>query len=78
MLKIRGIVLRVLPLQLDTPTPAGVLIFHVFGAIAEFERSLIQECPSAGRSAARARGSFCGRPKTLGSEKGNYCRVALQ
>jgi DNA invertase Pin-like site-specific DNA recombinase len=69
ILKARGIGFRVLTQQLDTTTPAGMLIFHVFGAIAEFERSLIQERTSAGLKAARARGRFGGRPKTLDQKK---------
>ncbi len=69
ILKERGIGFRVLTRQLDTTTPAGMLIFHVFGAIAEFERSLIQERTSAGLKAARARGRFGGRPKTMDQKK---------
>jgi DNA invertase Pin-like site-specific DNA recombinase len=70
VLKTRGIGFLVLTQQLDTTTPAGMLIFHVFGAIAEFERSLIQERTSAGLKAARPRGRFGGRPKTLDQKKG--------
>jgi DNA invertase Pin-like site-specific DNA recombinase len=69
LLKERGIGFRVLTQQLDTTTPAGMLIFHVFGAIAEFEKSLIQERTSAGLKAARARGRVGGRPKTMDQKK---------
>lgn len=69
LLKAKGIGFRVLTQQLDTTTTAGMLIFHVFGAIAEFERSLIQERTSAGLKAARARGRFGGRPKTMDKKK---------
>jgi DNA invertase Pin-like site-specific DNA recombinase len=69
ILKARGIGFRVLTQQLDTTTPAGILIFHVFGAIAEFERSLIQERTSAGLKAARTRGRLGGRPKTMDKKK---------
>lgn len=48
--------------QIDTSTPGGRLIFHVFGALAEFERDLIKERTSAGLAAARARGRVGGRP----------------
>jgi DNA invertase Pin-like site-specific DNA recombinase len=65
VLKTRGIGLRVLTLQLDTATPAGMLMPHVFGAVVAFEWSLIQERTSAGLKTARARGRFGGRPKTL-------------
>jgi DNA invertase Pin-like site-specific DNA recombinase len=60
-----GIGLRSLTEQLDTTTPAGKLIFHVFGALAEFERDLIRERTYAGLAAARARGRRGGRPRKL-------------
>ncbi len=49
--------------QIDTATSGGKLIFHVFGALAEFERDLIRERTRAGLAAARARGRVGGRPK---------------
>jgi DNA invertase Pin-like site-specific DNA recombinase len=54
--------------QLDTSTSGGKLVFHFFGALAEFERDLIRERTMAGLSAARARGRRGGRPAVL-SEK---------
>ena len=51
--------------SIDTTTPGGVLIFHVFGALAQFERDLIRERTRAGLTAARARGKQGGRPKAL-------------
>lgn len=48
---------------LDTTTPSGELIFHVFSALAQFERRLIQERTNAGIAAARARGRIGGRPR---------------
>jgi DNA invertase Pin-like site-specific DNA recombinase len=59
-----GVGFRSLSGQIDTTTPSGKLVFHVFGALAEFERDLIQERTRAGLSAARARGRVGGRPKT--------------
>jgi DNA invertase Pin-like site-specific DNA recombinase len=50
---------------IDTTTPAGRMIFHIFGALAEFERSLIQERTRAGLEAARARGRIGGRPSVI-------------
>jgi DNA invertase Pin-like site-specific DNA recombinase len=47
---------------IDTITPSGELIFHVFSALAQFERRLIQERTKAGLVAARARGRVGGRP----------------
>ena len=54
---------------IDTSTPTGKLTFHLFGALAEFERNLIQERTQAGLKAARARGRVGGRPKALDSDK---------
>ena len=54
---------------LDTTSSGGRLIFHMFGALAEFERDLIRERTQAGLSAARARGRLGGRPKLLTPEK---------
>jgi DNA invertase Pin-like site-specific DNA recombinase len=51
--------------QFDTTTSGGKLIFHVFGALAEFERDLIRDRTRAGLAAARARGRVGGRPKKL-------------
>lgn len=51
--------------QIDTTTSGGKLIFHIFGALAEFERELIRERTRAGLAAARARGRQGGRPKKL-------------
>src|SRR5919108_3880986 len=49
--------------NIDTTTSGGKLIFHIFGALAEFERDIIRERTNAGLSAARARGRLGGRPK---------------
>ncbi len=64
-----GVHLKSLHELIDTSTPAGKLIFHVFGALAEFERSLIVERTKAGLSSARARGRVGGRPKRLDEDK---------
>src|SRR5207249_21678 len=49
--------------SIDTTTSGGKLIFHIFGALAEFERDIIRERTQAGLTAARARGRLGGRPK---------------
>src|SRR5207302_7902594 len=49
--------------SIDTTTSGGKLIFHIFGALAEFERDIIKERTNAGLTAARARGKRGGRPK---------------
>ena len=54
---------------IDTSTPTGRLTFHLFGALAEFERNLIAERTQAGLKAARARGRVGGRPKALDADK---------
>ncbi len=64
-LSARGVGLRSLQEALDTTTPGGKLVFHVFGALAEFERELIVERTQAGLKAARARGRVGGRPPPL-------------
>ncbi len=51
--------------NIDTTTSGGKLIFHIFGALAEFERDIIKERTQAGLNAARARGRTGGRPKKL-------------
>jgi DNA invertase Pin-like site-specific DNA recombinase len=61
MLKDRGIDLVSLEEKIDTASAAGELIFHVFGAIAHFERRLIAERTRDGIAAARARGKHPGR-----------------
>src|SRR5574339_1104017 len=61
----RGIGFRSLQEQMDTTTSGGKLVFHVFGALAEFERDLIRERTQAGLLAARARGRLGGRPRAL-------------
>lgn len=65
----RGVALVSLRESLDTSTPGGRLIFHVFGALAEFERDLIRERTQAGLAAARARGRVGGRPTVWTDEK---------
>ena len=68
-LKTRGIAFRSLTEQMDTTTPQGEFLFHVFGALAQFERSLIQERVQAGLVAARRRGHRGGRPVAIDAEK---------
>jgi DNA invertase Pin-like site-specific DNA recombinase len=61
----RGIGFKSLQENLDTTTSSGKLVFHMFGALAEFERDLIRERTQAGLTAARARGRLGGRPRGL-------------
>lgn len=55
--------------NIDTTTSGGKLVFHIFGALAEFERDIIRERTNAGLQAARARGRKGGRPKSLTGKK---------
>ncbi len=76
MLSEREIGFRSLTENIDTTSSGGRLIFHVFGALAEFERSIIRERTTAGLVAARARGRVGGRPPSL-SEKDIHIAKAL-
>jgi len=67
-LEVRGVGFKSLQESIDTTTSGGKLVFHIFGALAEFEREIIRERTQAGLQAARARGKLGGRPKAL-SEK---------
>src|SRR3712207_2462849 len=64
-----GIGFRSLTEAIDTTTSGGKLVFHIFGALAEFERNLIRERTRAGLDAARARGRKGGRRKKLGDKQ---------
>ena len=69
LLESRGVQLKSLHESIDTASSSGKLIFHLFGALAEFERNLIRERTLAGLQAARARGRKGGRPLSLDAEK---------
>lgn len=64
-LKERGVHFRSLRESIDTSTATGKLIFHIFAALAEFERDLIRDRTEAGLAAARARGRVGGRKRAL-------------
>jgi DNA invertase Pin-like site-specific DNA recombinase len=67
-LRRRGVGFRSLHEALDTTTPGGRLVFHVFAALAEFIRELIVEGTREGLAAARARGQRLGRPHSMDAE----------
>lgn len=73
----RAVGLRSLNEQLATDTAAGRLAFHVFGALAEFERDLVRERVEAGLAAARARGRRGGRPTVMTDERLRTARRLL-
>lgn len=64
----RGIGLRSLTEAIDTTTAGGKLVFHIFAALAEFERSIIRERTRSGLEAARKRGRLGGRPPALAEQ----------
>jgi DNA invertase Pin-like site-specific DNA recombinase len=65
----RGVGFRSLTESIDTTTPGGRLIFHIFGSLAQFERELVKERTTAGLAAARARGRTGGRPTVMTTAK---------
>jgi DNA invertase Pin-like site-specific DNA recombinase len=65
----RKVGFRSLTENIDTTTSGGKLVFHIFGALAEFERELIRERTNAGLAAARARGRRGGRPSVMSPDK---------
>jgi DNA invertase Pin-like site-specific DNA recombinase len=69
VLRERGIFLRSLTEGFDTSTASGRLLYHVLGAVAEFEREVIKERTVAGMKAARKRGTHVGRPKALAGSR---------
>ena len=69
MLGSRGIGFRSLTEAIDTTTPGGRLVFHVFGAIANFEVDLIRSRTKIGLEAARKRGRVGGRPLVMTKSK---------
>lgn len=77
-LQARGVAFSSLSEQIDTGSPSGQLIFHVFGALAEFERNLIRERTLAGLKAARARGRKGGRPRKLTAKQLKTMRSLLR
>jgi len=74
-LRERGVGVRSVTEAIDTTTAGGRLVFHLFGALAEFERQLIRGRTLAGLAAARARGRVGGRPRTMTPAKLRLARA---
>jgi len=64
-----GVGFKSLQENIDTTTSGGKLVFHIFGALAEFEREIIKERTRAGLESARSRGKVGGRPRSLTSKE---------
>lgn len=77
LLNNRGIALESLTEKIETYSPQGKLVFHIFASLAEFERSLIRERVNAGLQAARQRGRKGGRPR-VGEGKLSHASALLK
>ena len=76
-LEAKGVGFRSLTESIDTTTAGGKLVFHIFGALAQFERAIIQERTRAGLDAARSRGRVGGRPPKLSKDDLQAARALL-
>jgi DNA invertase Pin-like site-specific DNA recombinase len=76
-LEARGIGFKSLNEQIDTTSAGGKLVFHIFAALSEFEKSLIKSRTMAGLESARARGRIGGRPKLINDDKLKVAKTLL-
>jgi len=72
----KGVEFSVITENIDTSTPSGKMMFHIFATIAEYERSMIRERVNAGLEVARKRGRYGGRPTAL-SERDKKMAVVM-
>ena len=78
LLNERGVELHSLTENINTTTPSGKLTFHIFAALAEFERDILRQRVNAGLMAARRRGHVGGRPKSLAEADLKKARALLR
>jgi DNA invertase Pin-like site-specific DNA recombinase len=78
MLNERGLELHSLTETINTTTSSGKLTFHIFVALAEFERDILRQRVNAGLKAARRRGRVGGRPKAVGEGELKKARALLR
>jgi DNA invertase Pin-like site-specific DNA recombinase len=76
-LEARGIGFKSLNEQIDTTSAGGKLVFHIFAALSEFEKTLIRSRTMAGLESARARGRIGGRPKLINDDKLKVAKTLL-
>lgn len=76
-LRARGIEFQIANLQIDTSTPAGLFVYTMVGALAEFERRTLSQRTREGLAAARRRGSRLGRPAKLTDQQLHHARCQL-
>lgn len=74
----RGVGFRSLTESIDTTTPTGTLLFHIMGALAEFERGLLAERTRAGMAAAKRRGDHIGRPQAMTGAQIRHARQLIE
>ena len=74
----KGAFLKSVRENIDTSSSGGKLTFHLFGALAEFERDIIRERTKAGLSSARARGRVGGRPKVMDEKKTTLAKQLIK
>ncbi|MGK5089012.1 recombinase family protein [Bdellovibrionota bacterium FG-2] len=74
----RGVAFKSMQEALDTTSPGGRLIFHIFGSLCEFERDVLRQRTMAGLTAARARGRIGGRPLAMDAGKIAMARTLLE
>jgi DNA invertase Pin-like site-specific DNA recombinase len=74
-LESRGVAVKSLTEHIDTSSPSGKLIFHIFSCLAAYERDLIKERVNAGIAAAKKRGRIGGRPKAVTAAKARSIRA---
>ena len=73
----RGVDFRSLTENIDTSSAGGELLFHILGALAQFERSLISERTKAGMASAKSRGIHVGRPRAMSKERVEHARQLI-
>lgn len=77
-LKEKGVGFKSLTESMDTTTVSGELLFHIFAALAQYERAMIRERVVAGLSAAKKRGRVGGRPRAIDDEKLDAIKLAIE